>query len=91
MDLRRMTWGALLTGGGLVALTLLSGLLWLLLAALGDEVGASAALQVAIVTGAGVLLDEILLIGLLALGSLERMMEADAHPHAPVVRPTDRR
>jgi hypothetical protein len=70
-----------MTGAGLVGVTLISLVIWLLLAGLGDEVGAAGFWLVAVVGGVGVVLAQILLVTLLALGSLRGMMDEETHAH----------
>ena len=77
MDLRRLTLVTLMTGAGLVGVSLLSLVTWLLLAGLGDEVGAAAFRLTAVIGGIGVVLAQILLVALLALGSLRGMMDEE--------------
>lgn len=78
MKLRRPTFLTLLAGIGCVGVTLMALCLWLLLGTLGDEHGAAAARLVAMMSGAGVLVCQFLLINLLALGSLGVKMGHDA-------------
>lgn len=74
---------AVWSGAGLAGGTLLALSLWLLLATLGDEVGAAAAWMLAISGGVGLILVQILLINLLALRTagvkIELGTSADCH------------
>lgn len=79
MDLRRLTWVTLMTGAGLVGVTLTSLVIWLLLAGLGDEIGAAGFRLMSVIGGIGVLLAQILLVTLLALGSMRGMMDDETH------------
>ena len=83
MDLRRLTLVTLMTGAGLVGVTLLSLAIWLLLAGLGDEVGAAGFRLMALIGGVGIVLAQILLVTLLALGSLRGMIDDETRVHPP--------
>ena len=72
-----MIW-TLVTGAGLLGVSLVAASLWLLLGSLGDEWGAEVTQIVAICGGVGVLIAQFLLVNLLALGSLSVKMGEDA-------------
>jgi len=73
---RRWILGSLLGSGLLLIVTVFAGLMQVLLSSLGDDVGGRVAQGTVWVTGFGFLAGHILLVTLLALGSLESNMES---------------
>ncbi len=79
-DTRPWIRGSLVGSGLLLTLTVFVGSMQLLLARLGDELGARVALGAVAVTGLGFVAVQILLVFLLALEALKSNMEGASPP-----------
>jgi hypothetical protein len=90
MDLRRYIRGTLWAGGLLLIALAVSGALWLILGAAGDQNGSQGAKGVALVGVVGLVLDVLTLIVLLALAELTRTSAGhDQAPPATRTHPAD--
>jgi hypothetical protein len=90
MDLRPYIRGTLWAGGLLLIALAVSGALWLILGAVGDQGGSQGAKGVLLVAIVGLVLDALTLTVLLALAELTRPNAArDPHPVPKTGYPAD--
>jgi hypothetical protein len=87
MDLRPYIRGTLWAGGLLVIALAVSGALWLILGAVGDQGGSQGAKGVALVVIVGLVLDVLTLNVLLALAELTRPGAGPHRPDPPATTP----